>query len=230
MASRTLGNASYSLRDPCGARLGPRRFSPGRIFFGKTLNEIDAKGAARGPPSDGEPFSGWAAGLSPHGLALCDSPSRLSATYAARGGRARGRMPPTPHPPKKSAFACQGFDERQLRWVGERGFRPRSERRGAAEPGARPPRTQKNDAKGAARGALCAGANTVADGAAGLSPQWPRSLRLDLRVGGELTQPPPRPARAVASGFPQRARKSGVCAASGTRRRPPGRRPRLCGR
>jgi hypothetical protein len=40
----------------------------------------------------------------------------------------------------------------------------------------------KNDAKGAARGALCASASAVADGAAGLSPRWPRSLRLDLRV------------------------------------------------
>src|SRR5688572_23588998 len=41
---------------------------------------------------------------------------------------------------------------------------------------------KKIDAKGAARGALRASASAVADGAAGLSPRWPRSLRLNLRV------------------------------------------------
>ena len=73
----------------------------------------------------------------------------------------------------------------------------------------------------------CASASTVADGAAGLSPRWPRSLRLNLRVCGETIPAPLRLARRSGPRLPQSAGKSGARAGSAARRRRPApRRPR----
>src|SRR5688500_6950722 len=72
------------------------------------VNENDAKGAARGPPDDGEPSTGWAAGLSPHGLALCDLPSRLSATYVPSRRCARAALTVIAHRPGKSVRPDEG--------------------------------------------------------------------------------------------------------------------------
>ena len=133
----------------------------------------------------------------------CASRPRQAAARAARGRRATS--PRIVHGAKPSHDS-----NRRRQYAATRGTEFAGGSRALTRPagsvaGGRDGRADVSDAKGAARGALRASASTVADGAAGLSPRWPRSLRLDLRAGGEPIRPARRHARARARRFPQSA-------------------------